>query len=39
LPQRPKDTDGWSEEDLAKLVSRDCLIGVSFPKSAASMQD
>ncbi len=39
LPQRPKDTDGWSEEDLAKLVTRDCLVGVSFPQSAASIQD
>ena len=39
LPQRPKDTDGWSEEDLAKLVTRDCLVGVSFPKSAVSSQD
>ncbi len=39
LPQRPKDTDGWSKEDLAKLVTRDCLVGVSFPKSAVSSQD
>ena len=39
LPQRPKDTDGWSEEDLAKLVTRDCLVGVSFPQSAAPIQD
>ena len=39
LPQRPKDTDDWSKEDLAKLVTRDCLVGVSFPKSAVSSQD
>jgi nitrile hydratase len=29
LPARPKGTDGWSEEQLAALVTRDSLIGVS----------
>ena len=29
LPQRPPGTDGWSEERLAALVSRDALIGVA----------
>jgi nitrile hydratase len=29
LPVRPEGTDGWSEPDLAKLVSRDSMIGVS----------
>lgn len=28
LPLRPKGTDGWSETDLAKLVTRDSMIGV-----------
>ena len=28
LPQRPARTDGWSEEQLAELVTRDSLIGV-----------
>ncbi len=27
LPQRPDGTEGWSEEDLAALVTRDSLIG------------
>jgi len=27
LPQRPPGTDGWSEEELATLVTRDSLIG------------
>jgi nitrile hydratase len=27
LPQRPAGTDGWSEDELAALVSRDSLIG------------
>ena len=29
LPQRPKGTEGMSEEDLAKLVTRDSMIGVT----------
>ncbi len=29
LPQRPKGTEGWSEEQLAKLVTRDSMIGVT----------
>ena len=32
LPQRPAGTDGWSEERLAGLVSRDAMIGVSLPQ-------
>ena len=29
LPERPADTDGMSAEDLAALVTRDSMIGVS----------
>ena len=32
LPMRPVGTDGWSEERLATLVSRDSMIGVAVPK-------
>jgi nitrile hydratase len=32
LPMRPPGTDGWSEEQLASLVTRDCLIGTGVPK-------
>ncbi|HUR72413.1 MAG TPA: nitrile hydratase subunit alpha [Candidatus Limnocylindrales bacterium] len=28
MPLRPAGTDGWSEDDLAKLVTRDSMIGV-----------
>ncbi len=31
LPRRPSGTEGWSEEKLATLVGRDCLIGVALP--------
>ncbi len=34
LPLRPKGTQGWSEEKLAKLVRRDSLIGVVDPLPA-----
>ena len=33
LPARPDGTEGWKEEALAGLVTRDCMIGVSLPKS------
>jgi len=32
LPRRPEGTEGWSEAELARLVTRDCLIGVAIPK-------
>lgn len=33
VPQRPDGTDGWSEEQLAKLVTRDSMIGTGLPKA------
>ena len=30
LPKRPAGTDGWSEDKLAALVTRDAMIGVAF---------
>ena len=29
LPERPQGSEDWSEEKLAELVTRDCMIGVS----------
>ena len=29
LPQRPAGTEGWSEEQLAALVTRDAMVGVA----------
>jgi nitrile hydratase subunit alpha len=34
LPRRPAGTDGWSEEKLATLVTRDCMIGTGLAKRA-----
>jgi nitrile hydratase len=31
LPERPAHTEGWSEERLAAIVTRDSLIGVARP--------
>jgi len=31
LPERPRGTEGWSEERLAALVTRDSMIGVTRP--------
>ena len=32
LPMRPAGTEGWSEDDLAALVTRDSMIGTGLPK-------
>jgi nitrile hydratase len=32
LPERPSGTDGMDEQQLAALVTRDCMIGVALPE-------
>lgn len=32
LPMRPAGTEDWSEERLASIVTRDCMIGVAIPR-------
>ena len=32
LPQRPAGTEGWSEDQLTALVTRDVLVGVALPQ-------
>ncbi|MCZ7641831.1 MAG: nitrile hydratase subunit alpha [Pseudorhodoplanes sp.] len=34
LPMRPAGTEGWSEEQLAELVTRDSMIGTGLPKKS-----
>ena len=34
LPLRPAGTEGWSEEQLAALVTRDSMIGTGLAKPA-----
>jgi nitrile hydratase len=36
LPMRPAGTEGWSEEKLAELVTRDSMIGTALPKQPGS---
>lgn len=33
VPMRPEGTEGWSEERLAGIVTRDCMIGVALPRA------
>ena len=33
VPQRPRGTEGWSEEKLAALVSRDSMVGTGLAKT------
>jgi len=35
LPERPAGTEDWSEEQLASIVTRDCMIGVAKPRVPA----
>ena len=34
IPRRPTKTDGWNEERLAAIVTRDCMLGVADPHAA-----
>ncbi|HEY5897057.1 MAG TPA: nitrile hydratase subunit alpha [Burkholderiales bacterium] len=33
VPMRPAGTEGWSEEALVKIITRDSLVGVTVPKA------
>ena len=35
VPMRPQGTEGWSEEELAQLVTRDSMIGTALPMAPA----
>jgi nitrile hydratase len=37
LPGRPAGTDGWSEEDLARLVTIESMVGVAPALDPASL--
>ncbi len=32
MPMRPAGTEGWTEDQLAEIITRDSLIGVALPK-------
>lgn len=36
VPERPEGTEGWSEEQLADLVSRDAMIGTGLAAVAGA---
>lgn len=37
IPERPAGTEGWSEERLAKLVTRDSMIGTGLARNPAEV--
>ena len=37
VPMRPEGTEGWNEERLARLVTRDSMIGTGLPLSAEEL--
>jgi nitrile hydratase subunit alpha len=36
VPMRPAGTDGWSEDELARIVTRDSMIGTGVPRAPQS---
>ena len=38
LPMRPAGTEGWSEDKLADLVTRDSMIGTGLPLKPGQVQ-
>lgn len=38
VPMRPAGTEGWSEEQLADLVTRDSMIGVTLPLTPGELK-
>jgi len=38
VPMRPEGTEGWGEERLAKLVTRDSMVGTGLPKSPGEVR-
>jgi thiocyanate hydrolase gamma subunit len=39
LPLRPPGTEGWTEAQLAEIVTRDCMIGVALPRADRRADD
>ncbi|HEY7168533.1 MAG TPA: nitrile hydratase subunit alpha [Candidatus Binatia bacterium] len=37
VPMRPAGTEGWTEAQLAKLITRDCMIGAGLPKNPSEV--
>jgi nitrile hydratase len=37
VPMRPAGSEGWSEAQLAKLITRDCMIGAGLPKKPSEV--
>jgi len=37
VPMRPAGTERWSEAQLAKLITRDCMIGAGLPKKPSEV--
>jgi nitrile hydratase len=33
VPLRPAGTEGWTEEQLASILTRDTLVGVALPRA------
>jgi len=39
LPMCPSGHEGWSQDELASIVTRDCMIGVALPRADRTVDD
>lgn len=39
IPERPAGTEGWSEKELASIITKKCLIGAALPDVNAVVRD
>jgi thiocyanate hydrolase subunit gamma len=39
MPMRPAGTENWTEQELAAIVTRDCMIGVALPLPGRTADD
>jgi nitrile hydratase len=37
VPMRPDGSEGWSETQLAKLITRDSMVGTGLPKKPSEV--
>ena len=33
VPMRPSGTEHWSKDELAAIITRDCMVGVANPRA------
>jgi nitrile hydratase len=37
VPRRPAGTEHWSRDELAAIITRDCMVGVANPRATSKL--